>query len=70
MESTQKKVVVDFIKAFSCAYSVTKNLSDELGVANDRTDGAVCPVDCCVDDEDRRETEEELLSKKAFLHAE
>ncbi len=35
MESAQKKVVVDFIKAFSCAYSVTKNLSDELGVAND-----------------------------------
>ena len=31
---------------------------------------AVCPVDCCVDDEDRRETSEELLSKKAFLHAE
>ena len=37
MESTQKKVVVDFIKAFSCAYSVTKNLSEELGVANDPT---------------------------------
>jgi C_GCAxxG_C_C family probable redox protein len=35
MESTQKKVVVDFIKAFSCAYSVTKNLSHELGVEND-----------------------------------
>jgi len=31
MEKTQKKVVVDFIKAFSCAYSVTKNLSQELG---------------------------------------
>jgi ferredoxin len=31
---------------------------------------AVCPVDCCVDDEDIRETEEELLAKKAFLHVE
>ena len=31
MEKAQKKVVVDFIKAFSCAYSVTKNLSQELG---------------------------------------
>lgn len=31
---------------------------------------AVCPVDCCVDDPDRRETEEELLAKKTFLHAE
>ena len=29
---------------------------------------AVCPVDCCVDDEDVRETEEELLAKKDFLH--
>ena len=35
MESAQKKVVVDFIKAFSCAYSVTKNMSLELGVEND-----------------------------------
>ncbi len=29
---------------------------------------AVCPVDCCVDDEDIRETDEELLAKKDFLH--
>lgn len=29
---------------------------------------AVCPVDCCVDDEDHRETDEELLAKKDFLH--
>ena len=28
----------------------------------------VCPVDCCVPDEDNVETEEELLSKKEFLH--
>ena len=31
---------------------------------------AVCPVDCCVDDPDHRETEEELLAKKEFLHGE
>ena len=35
MEKTQRKVVVDFIKAFSCAYSVTKNLSGQLGVEID-----------------------------------
>jgi C_GCAxxG_C_C family probable redox protein len=35
MASTQKKVVVDFIKAFSCAYSVTKNLGQELEVETD-----------------------------------
>lgn len=29
---------------------------------------AVCPVDCCIPDEDNVETEEQLLSKKAFLH--
>ena len=29
---------------------------------------AVCPVDCCVDDEDHVETEDELLAKKAFMH--
>lgn len=31
---------------------------------------AVCPVDCCVDDPDIRESEDELLAKKAWLHAE
>ena len=31
---------------------------------------AVCPVDCCVPDEDVVETEEELLAKKSFMHKE
>jgi hypothetical protein len=25
-------------------------------------------VDCCVDDEDHRESQEQLLSKKSFMH--
>lgn len=29
---------------------------------------AVCPVDCCVPDPDREETEEALLERKAKLH--
>ena len=29
---------------------------------------AVCPVDCCVDDPDYRESEDELLAKKDFMH--
>ena len=29
---------------------------------------AVCPVDCCVPDEDVVETEEELLGKQKFMH--
>src|SRR6185436_4719981 len=30
---------------------------------------AVCPVDCCVPDPDRRESEEALLSRQARLHS-
>jgi len=30
----------------------------------------VCPVDCCIPNEDIVETEEELLGKKAFMHGE
>ena len=29
---------------------------------------AVCPVDCCIPDENTIETEEELLTKQHFLH--
>ena len=29
---------------------------------------AVCPVDCCVPDDDNVETEEELLEKQRFMH--
>jgi len=29
---------------------------------------AVCPVDCCVPDPDREETEEQLLARKDRLH--
>ncbi len=31
---------------------------------------AVCPVDCCVPDDEHVESEEELLAKKSFLHRE
>ncbi|SDE38843.1 4Fe-4S dicluster domain-containing protein [Riemerella columbipharyngis] len=31
---------------------------------------AVCPVDCCIPDDNNIETEEQLLSKKVFLHGE
>ena len=29
---------------------------------------AVCPVDCCVPDEDNIESEDELLAKQKFMH--
>lgn len=31
---------------------------------------AVCPVDCCVPDEDNEETDAKLTAKQAFLHRE
>ena len=31
---------------------------------------AVCPVDCCIPDDEFVETEDELLSKKRFMHNE
>jgi len=31
---------------------------------------AVCPVDCCVDDPDVRETDDQLLAKKDLMHLE
>ena len=31
---------------------------------------AVCPVDCCVPDDENVETTEELLAKKRFMHNE
>jgi len=31
---------------------------------------AVCPVDCCVPDEDHVETDDTLLEKKTYMHGE
>lgn len=31
---------------------------------------AVCPVDCCVPDDEHKETEEQLLAKQRFMHNE
>ena len=31
---------------------------------------SVCPVDCCILDEDNEESEADLLAKKAWLHGE
>ena len=51
-------------------YIVPDKCTECVGFHDEPQCAAVCPVDCCVDDEDRRETEEELLAKKAFLHNE
>lgn len=51
-------------------YIVTDKCTECNGFHEEPQCAAVCPVDCCVDDPDHRETEEELLAKKAFLHNE
>lgn len=49
-------------------YIVTDKCTECVGFHDEPQCAAVCPVDCCVDDEDNRESKEELLAKKASLH--
>lgn len=49
-------------------YIVTDKCTECVGFHDEPQCAAVCPVDCCVDDPEHRETEEHLLAKKAFMH--
>lgn len=49
-------------------YIVTDKCTECVGFHDEPQCAAVCPVDCCVDDENHRETKEELLAKKSRLH--
>ncbi len=49
-------------------YIVTDKCTECVGFHDEPQCAAVCPVDCCVDDEDFRESEDELLAKKDFMH--
>lgn len=51
-------------------YIVPTKCTECIGFHEEPQCAAVCPVDCCVPDPDVEETEEELLAKKAWLHAE
>jgi ferredoxin len=51
-------------------YIVTDKCTECNGFHDEPQCAAVCPVDCCIIDEDHIETEEELLAKKAKLHDE
>lgn len=55
-------------KSMDVYYIVTDKCTECVGFHDEPQCAAVCPVDCCVDDPDYRETEEQLLEKKAFLH--
>jgi len=49
-------------------YIVNDKCTECVGFHDEPQCAAVCPVDCCVDDPDHRETEEQLLAKKEFMH--
>ncbi|NIJ45006.1 ferredoxin [Wenyingzhuangia heitensis] len=51
-------------------YIVPDKCTECKGFHDEPQCAAVCPVDCCVPDEDIEETEDELLAKQAFLHKE
>ncbi len=49
-------------------YIVTDKCTECVGFHDEPQCAAVCPVDCCVDDPDHRESNEQLLAKKEFMH--
>jgi ferredoxin len=49
-------------------YIVPDKCTECVGFHEEPQCAAVCPVDCCVPDPDRVETEELLLTRKARLH--
>tara|TARA_R110000868_G_scaffold338003_2_gene598798 strand:+ start:140 stop:487 length:348 start_codon:yes stop_codon:yes gene_type:complete len=61
-DSEQEPVSLDYY------YIVPDKCTECVGFHDEPQCAAVCPVDCCVDDPDVRETKEELLNKKASLH--
>jgi len=54
--------------SYDVYYIVTDKCTECQGFHEEPQCAAVCPVDCCVPDEDNVESEEELLAKKDFLH--
>ena len=51
-------------------FIVTDKCTECKGFHDEPQCASVCPVDCCVPDEDHEETEEQLLAKKAWMHGE
>ena len=51
-------------------YIVTDKCTECNGFHDEPQCAAVCPVDCCIIDDDNIESEDELLAKKKWLHKE
>ena len=56
------------LAAWTSTTSPHSKCTECVGFHDEPQCAAVCPVDCCVDDPEHRETEEMLLAKKAFMH--
>ncbi len=54
--------------SFDVYYIATDKCTECVGFHDEPQCAAVCPVDCCVDDPDYRESEDQLLAKKDFMH--
>lgn len=50
-------------------YIVTDKCTECVGFFDEPQCAAVCPVDCCLSDENHIETQDELLVKKQKLHS-
>jgi ferredoxin len=55
-------------KSMDVYYIVSDKCTECVGFHDEPQCAAVCPVDCCVDDPEFRESEEYLLKKKEFMH--
>ena len=82
-EGTNLKGLIDFGDGHTIDADLAQNaVSDEVdyivpdkctecvGFHDEPQCAAVCPVDCCIDDENVRESKDELLVKKTWLHQE
>lgn len=49
-------------------YIIPDKCTECAGFHEEPQCAAVCPVDCCVDDPEVRETKEHLLAKKTVMH--
>ena len=54
--------------SFDLYYIVTDKCTECVGFHETPQCAEVCPVDCCVPDEENVESKEALESKKGFLH--
>ena len=51
-------------------YIVPDKCTECKGFHDEPQCASVCPVDCCIPDENNVESEEDLLAKKAWMHGE